>query len=178
MSKKSQKTILEKAGFKSFSQGIREITGWSQKEFETQKRVMRMRVSNFNKLMGTELSPIEELFYKVKAEDRAKYYVSQGKPVYPPSPIQQALQDIKTTKIKGTPSTHQMEVARQYVFQKFEGLSNTYQKADNVMNDMLTGKISPQDANKKLTGIANEMKKLRSENVTTWASLQDEDYGS
>lgn len=178
MSKKSQKTILEKTGFKSFSQGIREITGWSQKEFETQKRVMRMRVSNLNKVAGTNLSAIEELFYKVKYEDRAKYYASKGKEVYEPSPIQKALQDIKTTKVKTTPSARQMEVAKKYVFDKFEGLSKTYKNANEVMQKLNNGEITPKEANDQLTKVANDLKVLRKNDVASWASQQDENYGS
>ena len=67
----------------SYSKAIREITGWTQKQFETQKRMMRYRVSKFNAFTGSNLSPIEQLFYKVRYENRKKYYEAQGKPVLP-----------------------------------------------------------------------------------------------
>lgn len=178
MAKRKIPTSLEEKGFKSYSQAIKEITGWDTKTFETQKRTMRMRVSNLNKLTGTNLSAIEELYYKVAYEDKAKYYASKGKPVYEPSPIQKALQDIKTTKIRGVAGSKQYEVAQQYIFDKFGGLGQTYQKAGDVLDSLLEGSITPAEANKKLSKIANALKWLKNRNPTSWARLQEENFES
>lgn len=178
MAKRNVPTSLLEKGFKSYSRAIREITGWTQKEFETQKREMRYRVSNLNKLAGTNLSPIEELYYKVRYEDKAKYYASKGKEVYEPSPIQRALQDIKTTKVKTTPSAKQFETAKKYVFEKFEGLSKAYKDAGAIVDKLNKGEISPKEANEQLRNFANKMKVMKQENPTSWASAQDEEFGS
>ncbi len=178
MAKRKIPTSLEEKGFKSYSQAIREITGWDTKTFETQKRTMRMRVSNLNKLAGTNLSAIEELYYKVAYEDKAKYYASQGRPVYEMSPIQRALQDIKTTKVKTVEGSRQYEIARQYVFDKFSGLGTTYQKASAVLDDLLTGNVTPAEANKKLSKIANALKWIKNKSPQSWATFQDEQFTS
>lgn len=179
MSKKSKNTILEKTGFKSWSQGIREISGWTQKEFETQKRVMRMRVANLNKLTGANLSAIEELFYKVKYEDRAKYYASKNKTVLPQNPIQKALSEMTTTKnAKGLALEKQEEIARNFVLDKFEGLAKVYKGADNIRNDLILDTITPKEANERLTAYAEQLKVLKRESPASWLALQDEEIGS
>ncbi len=178
MSRKEIPTSLKEKGFKSYSQAIKEITGWTQKQFETQKRGMRYRVSNLNKLTGTRLSPIEELYYKVRYEDRAKYYASKNKEVFPPSRIQQALQDIKTTQVKTSPSARQFETAKKYILERFEGLGKTYKYARDVLDKLDKGEISPKDANARLSQYSDVMRVLKSENPTSWASAQDEEFGS
>ena len=171
--------ILEKTGFKSWSAGIKAITGWTQKEFETQKRVMRMRVANLNKLTGAHLSAIEELFYKVKYEDKAKYYASKGKDVLPQNPIQKALSEMTTTKdAKGMALEKQEEIARRFVLDKFEGLAKVYHGANSIRNDLILDKISPAEANARLTKYAGQLKVLKRDNPATWLALQDEEIGS
>lgn len=177
MAKKTN-LMLQQSGFKSFSQGIREITGWTQKEFETQKRLMRMRVSNLNKLTGAHLSAIEELYYKVKYEDKAKYYASKGKEVLPRNAIQTALLDIKTSKVKNGGSERQKEIAKQFVLNKFEGLSRTYSSVNEIAQKLKDGKITTTEANTMMSQKAEELKVLKRDNPTTWLSLQDENYGS
>lgn len=184
MAKKTN-LILKQTGFKSFSEAIRTITGWTQKEFETQKRVMRMRVSNLNKLAGTNLSAIEELYYKVKYEDRVQYYQSKGKPILPRNPIQQALLDIKTTKVNvdkygniKSAQLKQIEAAKQFVLNKFEGLAKTYKSARDIRDKLINGEITAREANDLLSFEADRLKVLKTEDPTAWASAQDEEIGS
>ena len=95
----SRKNVILGQNTMSYSKAIKEITGWTQKEFETQKRLMRYRVGKFNLITGSNLSPIEQLFYRVKYEDRKQYYISQGKEPAPLNIIQQTIQDMKTGNI-------------------------------------------------------------------------------
>lgn len=176
MAKKEIPTSLKEKGFNSYSQAIREITGWSKKEFETQKRVMRYRVSNFNKVTGSNLSAIEELYYKVRYEDRARYYASKGKEVYDPSLIQKTLKDIKTTPVKNTISKNQSRVAKNYVLDKFEGLGKTYKYASDIIDKLKKDELTPRQANEKLKQYAEEMKVLKNKNPTSWLDAQDESY--
>ena len=176
MAKKEIPTSLKEKGFNSYSQAIREITGWSKKEFETQKREMRYRVSNFNKATGSNLSPIEELYYKVRYEDRARYYALKGKEVYEPSLIQKILKDIKTTPIKNTLSKNQFRTAKNYVLDKFEGLGKTYKYASDIIDKLKKDELTPRQANEKLKQYAEEMKVLKSKNPTSWLDAQDESY--
>lgn len=178
MSKKQIPTSLQEKGFKSYSRAIKEITGWTQKQFETQKRVMRYRVSNFNKATGANLSAIEELYYKVRYEDRAKYYASKGKDVLPPSPIQQALQDIKTTQSKTGLTKGQFETAKKYLLDKFEGLGKTYKYARDVLDKLKSGEMTPTDAGKRLSQYAEAMKVMKTLSPATWLDAQDEAHMS
>ena len=184
MAKKTN-LMLQQSGFKSWSQGIREITGWTQKEFETQKRLMRMRVSNLNKITGTNLSAIEELFYKVKYEDRAKYYASKGKEVLPQNAIQKALSEMTTTKVitnkKGDVTkvmSRQQDIAKQFVMDKFEGLARTYKNVNETMQKLKNDEITIKEANEIMKKQADELKVLKRDNPTTWLSMQDEEFGS
>lgn len=179
MARREIPTSLKEKGFKSFSQAIKEITGWDKKTFETQKRVMRMRVSNLNKLTGKKFSAIEELYYKVKYEDKKAYYESKGKQVFDKSPIQKALEDMTTTKIKNDKATKkQSEVASNYVKSKFEGLAKTYKGARDILDKLDKGEISIEEADNALAKFGNDMKTLKNEDPLTWASMQDEEAGS
>ena len=179
MARQKIPTSLQEKGFKSFSQAIREITGWDKKTFETQKRVMRMRVSNLNKLTGRNFSAIEELYYKVKYEDKKAYYESKGKEVFEKSPIQKALEKMTTTKIKnGAASQKQIDIANNYVKSKFEGLSKSYPQAKSIIDKLEKGEITAEAADKQLADFGDKMKVLKRENPLTWASMQDEETGS
>lgn len=180
-----QNLMLKQSGFKSFSQGIREITGWTQKEFETQKRVMRMKVANLNKLTGAKLSAIEELFYKVKYEDKAKYYVSKGKAVLPQNAIQKALSEMSTTKVITNKQgevlkvmSRQQNIAKQFVMDKFEGLARTYKNVNETMQKLKNDEITIEEANNIMKKQAEDLKVLKRDKPVTWLSLQDEEYGS
>ena len=96
----SRKTVILGQDKMSYSQAIKKITGWSQKKFETEKRLMRYRVAKFNQLTGSHLSAIEELFYRVRFEDRQAYYKSKGKPVNDYNPLQTLLKNLKTGNVK------------------------------------------------------------------------------
>jgi hypothetical protein len=95
----ARKNVILGQNSMSYSKAIREITGWTQKQFETQKRLMRYRVAKFNLITGSNLSPIEQLYYRVKYEDKKSYYISQGKEPAPLNIIQQAIQDMKTGNV-------------------------------------------------------------------------------
>jgi hypothetical protein len=178
MSRKNN-LILQQSGYKSFSRAIRDITGWDVKKFETEKRLMRYRVSNLNKLTGANLSPIEELYYRVKREAREAYYKSKGQEIFAPSPIQKALAEIKTTKVNvAKVSARQDAIAKKYVQEKFEGFGRTYKQAGAILERLKNGEISAKEANKMLADYANKMKVLKREDPLTWATMQDEEIGS
>ena len=163
----------------SYSKAIKDITGWTQKEFETQKRLMRYRVANFNKATGSKLSAIEELFYKVRFEDKQKYYASKGKPVKELNALQQALQDIKTTTSKKGLSPYQEKIAKEYIEKRYEGLAKAYKGANNIMEDLKNGKITTQEANKKLSDYADRMRQLKDEDPSKWVEMHEsEEIGS
>lgn len=176
----ARKTIILGQNKLSYSKAIMQITGWTKKEFETQKRLMRYRVSNFNKATGSNLSAIEELFYKVRFEDKQKYYAAQGKPVLPLNALQQALQDIKTTHTQaGTISPYQMKIAREYIEKRYEGLAKAFTGANNIMEEMKAGKLSPAEANLMLSNFADNMRQLKDDNPMKWIEAhQNEDIGS
>lgn len=163
----------------SYSKAIKNITGWTQKEFETQKRLMRYRVANFNKATGSKLSAIEELFYKVRFEDKQKYYASKGKETKELYPLQKALQDIKTTTSKKGLSPYQEKIAKDYIVETYKGLAKTYTRADKVYQRLLNGEITPAQANRRLSVMARQMRQLKDEQPTKWIELhQTEEIGT
>lgn len=180
----------------SYSKAIREITGWTQKQFETQKRMMRYRVSKFNAYTGSNLSPIEQLFYKVRYEDKKKYYESQGKQPLPLNDLQQAFQDMKATPFSrkseliikdGKYVPQQMKksdlqaynVAKDFIMKRYEGLANTYKEANEIMEELKAGNITPAEANKLLSDFADKARNMKNEDLTSWLdALNDDVQGS
>lgn len=160
----------------SYSKAIKEITGWTQKQFETQKRLMRYRVANFNKATGSTLSPIEELYYRVKFEARQDYYRAKGKPVNDYNSLQQALKDIKTTQSKGGISPYQEKIARDYILKRYEGLGKAFKNAQNILDDLEAQKITPAEANKKLKAYADEMRQLKDEDPAKWVESHEDEF--
>ena len=180
----------------SYSKAIQEITGWTKKEFETQKRLMRYRVSKFNAFTGSNLSPIEQLFYKVRYEDRKKYYQAKGQKVLPLNDLQQAFQDMKATPFQrksqllfknGKSIPMQMtkadlqafNVAKDFIIKRFEGFANSVPEANAIMQDLKNDVITPRDANKKLSDLAEKMRSIKNEDLSTWFDLHyDQENGS
>ena len=180
----------------SYSKAIREITGWTQKEFETQKRMMRYRVSKFNAFTGSNLSPIEQLFYKVRYEDKKKYYESKGKQPLPLNDLQQAFQDMKATPFSrkseliikdGKYVPQQMKksdlqaynVAKDFIMKRYEGLANTYKEASDIMEELKAGNITPAEANKLFSDFADKARNMKNEDLTSWLdALNDDVQGS
>lgn len=180
----------------SYSKAILEITGWSKKEFETQKRLMRYRVSKFNAFTGSNLSPIEQLFYKVRYEARKAYYEAKGKPVLPLNDLQQAFQDMKATAFtrktnlvmqngKFVPAQmskadlQAFNVAKDFIIKRFEGLANAFPEANAIMQDLKNGVITPAEANKQLSDLAEKMRNVKNEDLSTWFDLHyDQENGS
>lgn len=169
----------------SYSKAIRKITGWSQKKFETEKRLMRYRVANFNQLTGSKLSPIEELYYRVRFEDRQNYYKSKGKPVLDYNPLQQFFKNIKTGKadeLRLIKVTRQdglveymtaQEYAKDYIIKRYEGLANNFTRAKEIIEELKAGLITTQDANKKLKDFAEEMRELKSNPATALKWIEE-----
>lgn len=179
----TRKTVILDQEKMSYSSAIRKITGWSQKKFETEKRLMRYRVANFNKLTGSKLSAIEELYYRVRFEDRQNYYKSKGKPLLDYNPLQQFFKNIKTGKADALRLIRveregglieymtASEYAKGYIIQRYEGLARNFPQANDILNDLRLGKISTQDANKKLQAFAEEMRVLKNDNPLAWIDL-------
>ena len=179
----ARKTVILGQNKMSFSQAIRQITGWSQKKFETEKRLMRYRVANFNKLTGSKLSAIEELYYRVRFEDRQAYYKSKGKPLLDYNSLQEFFKNIKTGKadeLRLIKVTRQdglveymtaQEYAKDYVINRYEGLARNFPKANEILEELKAGNITTQDANKKLQELAEEMRVLKNENPLAWIDL-------
>ena len=125
----------------SYSAAIREITGLSGKEFDTLKRVYRQRVTKFNKLTGSNLKPIEELFYKVRFEDKRNFYQSMGKEIKDYNSLQSAIMNISSSK---KISLKDIETARNDVMQRFKGLSEANNAGRAIMETLKNA--SPDDA--------------------------------
>lgn len=178
----------------SFSKAIKGITGWTNKQFETEKRLMRQRVSNFNMLTGSKLSPIEELYFKTKFQAQREYYASKGKKVLPFNELQTALTDMKTTKIKDISIEQfieggienvkskvfkeQYEVAKNYILSRYEGLGNNFPEAQAILDELETDKITTMEANDRLQKFAEEMRNLKDENPLKWQEMHGDTIDS
>lgn len=174
----------------SYSQAIKRITGWTDKQFETEKRLMRYRVSKFNKVTGSTLSPIEELYYRVKFEARRDYYRSKGQKVNDYNDLQSFFKNVKTGKYKEGQKISFIdkegvkqymtieEYGREYVLKRYEGLGKNFSQAEDVLNQLRNGEISTQDANKQLSQIADDLRVLKNENPETWIELYGESHDS
>lgn len=144
----------------SYSEAIRQITGWTNKEFETQKRLMRYRVRTFNEITGSNLSAIEELYYKVRFEDKRAYYEAQGKQTLEYNELQKALLDLKTTYRKGG-TERQKEMLQEYTLQRFEGLLKAYpQDLAGYETKLKNGEISIKEFQTSMESYAEKMKTL------------------
>lgn len=166
----------------SYSKAIREITGWTQKQFETQKRLMRYRVEKFNLMTGSKLSPIEQLFYKVRFEDKQAYYASQGKPVLELNPLQRAIAEMKTGKLtlkQGSRALAQAEaVAKDFILERFEGLGKSFKEAGEILERLKEDDITPRQAKAELEDIAERMRNLKKTSPEEWIEAHNENYGS
>lgn len=172
----------------TISQAIREITGWTKKEFETQKRYMRYKVEKLNLLTGSNLSPIEQLYYNVRFKDLQKYYASQGKPVLELNPLQKALEKMKTGKLKletditkGRDKKAYLEaeaVAKEFILARFEGLGKAYDEAQAVLDQLKADEITANDAKAQLEEIAEKMRDLKQTSPEEYIEAHNENYGS
>lgn len=167
----------------TYSKAILKITGWTKKEFETQKRLMRYRVSTYNKAMHdandtNKLSAIEELYYKVKFEARRDYYESQGKPTLEYNSLQKLLLDLKTTHRK-EPTEKQYELLKKFSEERFKKLVEHYpQDTKNIVQDFKNGKITLVEYNKKLGDFADEMRNLQKDNPAEYLKRKGQQIGS
>lgn len=174
----ARKTVTLGQEKMSYSKAIQKITGWTKKKFETEKRLMRYRVANFNKLTGSNLSAIEELFYRVRFEDRQEYYRAKGKPVLDYNDLQKFFKNIKTGNAKelrlirverenGLIERMSAEqYAKEYIIKRYEGLAKNFTRANEILEDLKAGFITTQDANKKLGDFADEMRALKNNEET------------
>ena len=187
-----RKTVILGQKQMSYSKAIQEITGWDKKRFETEKRLMRYRVAKFNQATGSNLSPIEQLFYRVRFEDRQAYYKAQGKQVNDYNVLQSFFKNVKTgkynplQKIKYTDKdgttvyTTLAEYGRHFVLDRYEGLGRSYSKAQAILDELKAGTIQPADANKLLAQFADDMRKLKNdpETFNDWVELHNNEIGS
>lgn len=180
----------------SYSEAIRQITGWNKKQFETQKRLMRYRVAKFNAFTGSNLSPIEQLFYKVRFEARREYYVAKGYQPMQLNDLQQALQDLKASPFtrkqkleiengKFKPQAMSkadlkaLEISKNYIKERYAGLASNFPKANEIRNKLINDEITPAEANRLLADYAEEMRNLKDENPMKWIKAHgDEEIGS
>ena len=176
MAKRTKTTLGQNSV--SYSEAIRQITGWSKKEFETQKRLMRYRVKTFNEITGSNLSAIEELYYKVRFEDKRAYYQSQGKPTLEFNELQQTLLDLKTTYRKGG-TERQKELLQEYTLKRFEGLVNAYPIDLKPFVDKLkNGEISIQEFQNNMEAYATKMRDLHTTNTELYLKQKGRQIGS
>ena len=162
----------------SYSEAIRQITGWTKKEFETQKRLMRYRVKTFNEITGSNLSAIEELYYKVRFEDKRAYYEAQGKQTLEYNELQKALLDLKTTYRKGG-TERQQEMLKEYTLQRFEGLLKAYPQAlAGYEAQLKNGEISIQEFQKQMEAYADKMHKLQKDDPAQYLKEKGRQVGS
>lgn len=190
----ARKTIILGQKQMSFSKAIQQITGWSKKEFETQKRLMRYRVQKFNYLTGSNLSAIEQLFYKVHYEAKRDYYVSKGYKPRPLNDLQQALQNmgasptrtksplkiingkvIKTYEGMTKAEKRAYEVAQQFIEKRFDKFAQKYGKAGEIMDLLKNGLITPDEANRELSAYAEKVRNLKNEDISSWLDEVDDD---
>ena len=178
----------------SLSKAIKEITGWNTKKFETEKRLMRQRVSNFNMLTGANLSPIEELYFKAKFQAQREYYASKGKQVKPFNELQTAIRDMSTSKIsnasidqfttggieavKSKAFKRQYEIAKDYILSRYEGLGRNFVEAQRILDDLEADRITTMEANKQLQDFAEEMRNLKDENPLKWQDMHGDTIDS
>ena len=192
----SKRLVLLGQNEVSFSKAIKEITQWDKKKFETEKRLMRQRVSNFNALTGSHLSPIEELYFKVRFEAQREYYASKGKQVLPFNELQTAIRDMSTAKIKNISIEQleaggienvkskafekQYEIAKNYILSRYDGLGRNFPEAQEILNQLENDEITTIEANDKLQKYAEEMRNLKDENPLKWleahSDVRDSDY--
>lgn len=162
----------------SYSEAIRQITGWTNKEFETQKRLMRYRVKTFNEITGSNLSAIEELYYKVRFEDKRAYYEAQGKQTLEYNELQQALLDLKTTYRKGG-TERQKEMLQEYTLKRFEGLVNAYPLDLKPFVDKLkNGTISINEFQLEMEAYASKMQELQKTDPARYLKEKGRQVGS
>ena len=166
----------------SYSKAIQEITGWSKKEFETQKRLMRYRVERFNLMTGSNLSPIEQLFYRVRFEDKQAYYIAQGKEALELNPLQHAIARMKTGKLslkQGSKAFIQAEsVAKEFILDRFSGLGQSFTEAREILDLLKNDEITPRQAKAELEEIAERMRNLKETSPEEWIEAHNEGYGS
>ena len=164
----------------SYSKAIREITGWSKKEFETQKRLMRYRVAKFNAVTGSNLSPIEQLYYRVKYEDRKAYYISKGKEPAPLNVIQRAIASMKTGKLTPGKQSYKeaYEAGAKFISERFEHFGQAFPKGQAILDAMNAGEITPAYAKKKLEELAEEMRELKEKSPNDYIEARDQSFGS
>ena len=162
----------------SYSEAIRQITGWSKKEFETQKRLMRYRVKTFNEVTGSKLSAIEELYYKVRFDDKRAYYEAQGKKTLEYNELQQALLDLKTTYREGG-TERQQELLQKYTLKRFEGLLKAYPQAlAGYEAKLKNGEISTKEFQKVLEAYADKMHALQKDDPAQYLKEKGRQVGS
>lgn len=178
----SRKNVILGQNTMSYSKAIKEITGWTQKEFETQKRLMRYRVGKFNLITGSNLSPIEQLYYRVKYEDRKQYYITQGKEPAPLNIIQQTIQDMKTGNVNlkiGSKSYNQaIEIGKEFILNRFENFGKSFPKAQEILEQLRNGDITPRQAKTELEELAEDMRELKQNSPVEWIEAHDERFGS
>jgi len=178
----------------SLSSAIKELTGWNTKKFETEKRLMRQRISNFNILTGSNLSPIEELYYKAKFQAQREYYASKGKEVKPFNELQTAIRDMSTSKlsniaiddfatggienVKSKAFQRQYEIAKDYILSRFEGLGRNFVEAQRILDALENDEITTMEANKQLQDFAEEMRQLKDENPLKWQDMHGDTIDS
>ena len=125
----------------SYSAAIREITGMSGKEFDTLKRVYRQRVKKFNELTGSKLSAIEELYYRVRFEDKREFYKSIGKEAKDYNSLQKSILNISSSK---KITEKDIQIAKEDIMQRFEGLANSNNRGRAIMEELKNA--APNDA--------------------------------
>lgn len=161
----------------TYSKAILKITGWTEKQFETQKRLMRYRVNTYNKAMGAKMSAIEELYYKVSFEAKQEYYRSKGKKTLEYNSIQQLLQDLKTTHGKLT--ARQEKLLNEFSLKRFDGLIKNYpQSTAKMVQDFKDGKLTLAQFNKKMGDFADHMRDLQKNNVEQYLKEKGQQIGS
>lgn len=176
MAKRTKITLGQ--NFVSYSEAIRQITGWTNKEFETQKRLMRYRVKTFNEITGSNLSAIEELYYKVRFDDKRAYYQSQGKQTLEYNELQQTLLDLKTTYRKGG-TERQKEMLQEYTLKRFEGLVNAYSIDLKPFVDKLkNGTISINEFQLEMEAYASKMQELQKTDPAKYLKEKGRQVGS
>ena len=164
----------------SYSKAIREITGWSPKKFETEKRLMRYRVAKFNAITGSNLSPIEQLYYRERYNDRKAYYISKGKEPAPLNIIQKTIAEMKTGALKAGKQSYKeaYETGVKFINERFENFGRAYPKGQEILDALNAGEIMPAYAKKKLEALAEEMRELKQTSPLEWVEAHNEHFGS
>lgn len=115
----------------------------TRNEFRSQYEVFRRRVAQFNKITGSNYSPLKEFRYSK---------------LYPENATVRTIQRVSSSpKI----SQSSINISTEYVIGKFKGLENVSVELQKYASDLRAGKITAREYSEKASQVADYLKEKR-----------------